>query len=104
MRNLLARGQVEQRDAFVEARGDEEPAVRVVERKALGPPSVTSRYFVLVVEGSNVSAKSAAVSSTPTLLEPNATTYGVAPSTDATRSMGVARLCSAVPAGAGSFE
>jgi hypothetical protein len=52
--------------------------------------------------GTNVSFSSWLVENTPTLLEPNAATYSVAPSGDTASAVGVARLASFVLCGLGT--
>jgi hypothetical protein len=57
----------------------------------------------LAALGVNVSFSRAAVSNTPTLFEPSAATYSAAPSPVTASPVGVARLCSLMPAGLGTM-
>src|SRR5262245_24081988 len=66
--------------------------------RPIGPPPVTGREFELIWRGSKVLLRSAVVSNTPTLLEPNAATNSLLPSAETTISVGVERLCCAAVA------
>ena len=63
-----------------------------------GPPPLTAIWLAAL--GTNVSFSIAALSNTPTALEPKAATYRV-PSLASAMSIGVARLASLTPAGIG---